>query len=146
MNLVTQKYAAALLPFAVVILTAFQASADDGIDRVEALQLAAIVAANIVVFLVPLLPNGWHGAFKVGAAVIGALVTAWIPIVNNAWDGGTITVLVLAALNALAVQLGVSIRLSAVAGAIADTAVPNAAIEATDPGGAVAVGGKHAAA
>lgn len=132
MNLILQKYAAALLPFLVVIVTAFQATLGDGVTRVEALQLAGIVAANVIVFIVPLLGGAWAAGLKVGFAVLGALAAAAVPIAYNAWNGETITILVLAGLNALAVQLGVSIRVSGVQQAILSPQVPNSQIEGAD--------------
>lgn len=110
MNIVLNKYATALLQFVLVLVLAVQASMSEGISTVEAWQLGAVAIANVGTYFVPLLSSGWIGAGKTGVAILGAIVAAIIPLVNNAWTAETITIVILAGLNALAAQAGVGIR------------------------------------
>lgn len=105
------RYAAALLSIAIVILTAFVAIPADQLGPVTVGQLVVLGAGSIVTYLVPLLDGFWAGLFKTGAAIVAAVATAAIPLFTT----GQITtvqvvVVILAALNALAVEVGVQIR------------------------------------
>lgn len=133
MNLISQKYAAALLPFLVLVITSFQTALSGGIDVVESLQLGGILIGAAVTFIVPLVGGSWAGLLKVAGGVLGAVLAAAVPIALDAWSPESITVLVLAGLNALAVQLGVSIRLDGVQNAVASPDVANEQVYRVDP-------------
>lgn len=148
MNTVIQKYAAALLPFLLFVVGAIQAVLPGGIALDEAWQLAALVAGAIATFFVPLVDGAWSGILKVGAALVAALATAIIPFVipGGVWDGTALLVVVIAVLNALATQLGVSIRLDATKAAIGTLGAPGVSGPAIPDGPAVEiVTGRHSA-
>lgn len=108
MNTTTQKYATALLSLAVVLVTAVVAMPD--YTLVSILQFVVLGAGAVVTYVVPLLEGGWRGGLKTGIAVLAAVITAAIPLIGGVWNVQTIAVVVLAAVNALATQLGVNIR------------------------------------
>lgn len=109
--MVVNKYLAALLSIGIVVLTAFVAIPEGERNPATIGQLAILALGAIVTYLVPLLESRWAGALKTGAAVAAALIAAIIPF----WAEGAITaiqvaVVALAALNALAVEVGVQVR------------------------------------
>jgi hypothetical protein len=131
--MVINKYLAGLLTVAVVFLTAFQAALADGLSVVEAWQLAGLFVGAFVTTFVPILEKGWAAMLKVAGAVLGAAITAIVPLVMSEWNASTITIVVLAVINALAVQLGVNVRVDSARSVIADPTKSMAAIEALDP-------------
>lgn len=109
--MIINRYAAALLSIAIVLLTAFVAIPAEQLTPVAIAQLGILAAGAIVTFLVPLLEGAWAGALKTGAAVVAGVIAAALPFIAE----GTITpaqvaVVILAALNALAVEVGVNMR------------------------------------
>lgn len=111
-----QKYSAALIHVAVVVLTALVASLDKGLTLAGTLQLAALTLTTLEIVLVPLLKSTtFKGELKVGGAVAGAIVTALIPLALNGWSFAQVTpaewvTVVLAALGAIPVGVGVVAR------------------------------------
>lgn len=107
---VLKRYAAALLPAAVILFGAVQvAIADETVTETEAGQLLALVAGLIVTFFVPLLSGPWAGVLKTGAAILAAIATLVIPLVTGfTWE--SFLVVAIAALNALMTQIGVEAR------------------------------------
>ncbi|MCJ1687796.1 hypothetical protein [Rathayibacter sp. VKM Ac-2927] len=105
-----QKYLAALLPGFILIFGALQtALADELIDDVEAGQLLALVAGAITTFGVPLLKGRWAGGLKTGAAILAAIATLILPLIYGfTWQA--LVIVVLAALSALATEIGVNAR------------------------------------
>ena len=138
--MVVNKYLAGLLSVALISLTALQASVADGFTVTEAWQLAGLVLGAFVTTLVPLLKNKWAAGLKVGGAVLGAAVAALVPFVTSGWDAAALSTIVLAVLNTLAVQLGVSVRVDSAKQAIADTTTSNAVPVKVDPAAVVASG------
>lgn len=137
--MVINKYLAGLLTVLVVGLTAFQAAIVDGFTAVEAWQLAGLLVGVIVTIYVPLLESKWAAGLKVGGAVLGAAIAAIVPFVmEGGWNASAITIIVLAVVNALAVQLGVNVRVDSAREVIADPDQSNAAIVAIDPKAVVA--------
>lgn len=108
-----QKYAAALISIALVAFAFLQTAfaGDDSLDPAEVWQLVALVAGAIATFALPLVPIRWAGALKTGAAVVAALATAILPFaMQGSLTLEQITIVVLAVLNALGVEVGVQAR------------------------------------
>lgn len=106
------RYAAALLSIAIVILTAFVAVPEGTQSPATIGQLVVLGCTAVVTYLVPLLDIRWAGILKTLTAVVGGVITALVPF----WTAGHITtvqvaIVVLAALNAVAVEVGVQLRL-----------------------------------
>ena len=109
-----QKYLAALLSIALVVVTAFVAIPADQITPTSVGQLAVLALGAVVTFLVPLLQGPWAAGLKTGSAVLAAIILAALPFFTQGYITPTqIAIVVLAALNALAVQVGVDIRTDA---------------------------------
>lgn len=113
MNSTAQKYATALLSLAVVLVTAIIAMPN--FSLVSIIQFVILGAGAVVSYIVPLLREGsaWRGGLKTGVAIFIAILTAIVPLIGTAWTPQTIAVIILAALNAAATQLGVAIRVDA---------------------------------
>lgn len=124
------KYLVAFVGIAAAILTALQTSIVGGITPTEAWQLAAVIAGVGISIAVPLVRGPWAGALKTGFAVLGAIGATVAPFfVDGALPSPEQWVTVgIAVVNAIGIQVGVSIRTDEVkkAGAILDagTAVP----------------------
>lgn len=112
--MVLNRYLAGLLSLIVTLLTAFVAIPESQwADPVTVVQFVALAVSTITAVFLPLLTGPWAGALKTGSAVILAVIGALVPLIAQ---GGHLNVtqialLVLAGLNALAIQLGVSIRI-----------------------------------
>jgi hypothetical protein len=112
--MVLPKYAVALLQFLTLLATALSVSLQDGFDNVEIAQFVAIAAGAGVTFFVPLVSGPWSGALKTGFSVVAAVATAAVPfIVNGSITSDQIMIVVLAALNAVMSEVGISIRKAA---------------------------------
>lgn len=105
------KYAAALLPAAVILLGALQTAIADGtVSDTEGGQLIALVAGVVFTFIVPLVKGSrWAGMLKTGAAVLAAVATLIIPLFTGITPTSLI-VFAIAVLNAIATQIGVDMR------------------------------------
>lgn len=110
--MILQKYFAALLSIAIVVLSALLAIPSGRIDAGAAVQLVSVGVAAIVTYLTPLVNISWKGILKTGAAVIAAIISILYPIayMHGIPTGTQIALMVLAALNALGVEMGVQIR------------------------------------
>lgn len=108
-----KKYLAALLPGIIILFGGLQtALADERIDSVEGGQLLALTAGIIVTFVVPIVDGRWAGLFKTGAAIFAAVATLIIPLVLGfSWQ--SLVIFALAALSALATEIGVQVRAAA---------------------------------
>lgn len=112
------KFAAALLSATIVLLTAVAAIQDYTPDAIA--QLVILVAGLVVTYFVPIVDARWAGRLKTGAAIIAALAAAAAPlIVAGTYSPQAIIVVILAGLNALAVEVGVGIRTDAAAKPVA---------------------------
>jgi hypothetical protein len=137
-----QKYGAALISIALVAFAFLKTALADELDLAEVSQLVALVAGAVIVYFVPLLSGPWAGGLKTGAAVVAAAATAIVPFVLQ----GTITpeqwtIVALAVLNALGVEVGVNARKSGLIDggtALAGTAAVITSLP--DPEGAKALG------
>lgn len=105
------KYSAALLQIAIVVIGAYSLL-NPPITAAAAWGLVVLGAQAIVTYLVPLLSGAWAGGFKTGAALVIAVIGNLIPFLGQGfWLSGTqISILVLTALNVLASELGVNLR------------------------------------
>lgn len=106
-----KKYAPALLPIVIIVITFLTSVGQRPITAGDLWQLAALVAGAIVTYLVPLTGGVWPGLLKTGAAIVAAAATAAIPLVTQ----GHLTyqnwlIIVLAALSALATEIGVQVH------------------------------------
>lgn len=142
MNTLLQKYSAALIQFLIVLGGAFQIMLPQ-ITADEAWQLVAIAAGAVATFFLPLSQGPWKAALKTSASVLAAIAVTIIPFVvpGGDFNGASLVIVVLAALNAVASELGVNLRLDGVRTALANPAVPNATVIASDPSAVAAVTG-----
>jgi hypothetical protein len=109
--MLANRYAAAILSIAVIVLTAFLAIPEDQRDAPTLWQFTALAISSGTVYLLPLLDGKWAGLLKTGSAVVLAVIGALIPLLST----GTLSatqwlVLLLAGLNALATEIGVKLR------------------------------------
>lgn len=110
-----QKYGAALISIALVAFAFLKTALANHLDAAEVAQLIALVAGAVTVYFVPLLGGVWAGGLKTGAAIVAAAATALVPFLLQ----GTITpeqwtIVALAVLNALGVEVGVNARKSGI--------------------------------
>ena len=113
MNTVFQKYAAALLPFLVLVVGASQTVLQDPLNWVSNVTFLILVFGAIVTYVVKLVPDvAWQGRVKTGVAIVTTILVAVLPfLIPSGFDpSATIPVLIIAILNALATELGVQIR------------------------------------
>ena len=116
MNTVFQKYAAALLPFLVLVVGASQTVLKDPLNWVSNITFAILILGAIVTYVVSLVPDAaWQGRLKTGVAIITTILAAVLPFLlpNGINPSASIPVVVVAILNALATELGVQIRTAA---------------------------------
>lgn len=132
--MIVNKYLAGFLTLAISLLTALVAiPAEAWVDPVVVWQFAALVVSSIAAVFLPLLRGAWAAGLKTGSAVVLAAIGALIPLLGGTFGVIQWALLGLAALNALAIQLGVDARVDAVKEAIANPAKSTAAVEAVDP-------------
>ena len=109
-----QKYSAALISIALVAFAFLKTALANDIDAAEVAQLVALVAGAIITYLVPLVSGPWAGVLKTGFAAVAAAATAIGPFVLQGYiSAEQWTVVILAVLNVLGVQVGVAARASA---------------------------------
>ena len=132
--MILNKYLVALLQVLLLFVAALQASLTDGlITPTEYWQLAGLFVGAVVTYYAKILDAGWAGALKVAGAVLGALIAAVIPFLTTGWTPESITIVVLAVINALATQFGVDMRVDSAKQVLADTRVDDVAITEVDP-------------
>ncbi|MGU3409104.1 hypothetical protein ACLBWP_03270 [Microbacterium sp. M1A1_1b] len=116
MNATTTRYLAALLPLGVLVLGIFDAAQRTGTNLLgwqTITQLVILLATTGAAFWLPLIPGKWAGALKTGAAIVGAIASALIAAVPDGhFTTATLILFLTAALKAVAVQVGVSIRVN----------------------------------
>lgn len=109
--MILQKYAAALLQVAIIAIGAFSVIPEAELSWVSLAQIAVLVAGAGITYIVPLVDGKWQGALKTGLSAGAALVTAAIPfMVNGSITPTQAAVVALAALNAIASEIGVAMR------------------------------------
>jgi glucan phosphoethanolaminetransferase (alkaline phosphatase superfamily) len=106
------KYAAALLPFAIIIVGALQTVIDDPTNWSVIVAFALLVLGTFVAYVLKLVPGKWQGRLKTGAQIVTVVLTAAVPfILPTGFDPeANITIIVVAILNAIATEFGVQIR------------------------------------
>jgi hypothetical protein len=106
------KYSAALLHILFVVLSALTAALDHGLNPATIVQLVILTIGAVVVYFVPLLDSKLSGILKVGASALTAALSVLAPLLlqGHITSAQWITI-VLAALGALGVGVGVSARL-----------------------------------
>lgn len=118
MSTIFQKFAAALLPFFILVIGASQTVLKPGpVDWNAVIVFAILVLGAVVTFIVKLLPGTWQGGLKTGIAIITTILSALLPFVL---PGGfdlsvNVPIIIVAVLNALATEFGVQIRTTPVA-------------------------------
>ena len=127
-----------LTPILTVVLLSvgfFQVSISDcEFTTLEKWQLAALFVGAVVTYIGKILPGPWPGLLKVAGAVIGAALAAiitWV-ISGTAFDTNMFTIIILAALNAFAAQIGVDARVTDAKVALADPIVTHEEAVAAD--------------
>jgi hypothetical protein len=117
MSATLTRYGAALLPLGVLVLGVFDAAQSTGTNLIgwqTITQLVLLLATTGAAFVLKLVPGKWAGALKTGAAVVGAIVSALVAVVPDGhFTTATLILFLTAALKAVAVQFGVSIRTDA---------------------------------
>lgn len=105
-----KKYLAALLPGIIILFGGLQtALADERIDATEGGQLLALTAGVLLTYVVPIVDGKWAGLFKTGSAILAAVATLIIPLILGfSWQ--SLVIFALAALSALATEIGVQVR------------------------------------
>lgn len=108
-----RTYAAAILPGLIILLGSLQTAIADGIvTEAEAGQLIFALAGVIATYLAPLFKGTWAGFFKTGSAVLAAVATLIVPLVLG-FSWSSLVIFALAALTALATEIGVQVRTAA---------------------------------
>lgn len=115
MNTTFSRYAAALLPLAVLVLGVLDAAQKAGMNLVgwqTITQIIILLATTGAALWLPLVPGPWAGAAKTGAGIVGAIASA---LVATLPDGGhfttaTLILFLTAVVKAVATELGVQIR------------------------------------
>lgn len=104
-----QKYAPALLNVLFIGLVALK-TLTLNLGSVE--QFALLIVGAVVTFIVPLTDRKWQGYLKTGTGIVIAVLTALVPLASQGWTltQPQIITVILAAVSALAVELGVQIR------------------------------------
>jgi len=112
MSTLFQKYAAALIPLAILVLAGIPAVQADPDNLSVWLPFVVLVLGAVGTWAVPLFPTGWQGRAKIGVSAIAAAVSAVLPfLLPTGWNPETsIPLLLIAILNATATALGVTIR------------------------------------
>lgn len=132
-NTFLTRYATALLPLGVAVFGVLDAAQKTGTGLIgwqTILQLIILVATTGAAYWLPLVPGKWAGALKTGAAIVGAIASALIATVPDGhFTSATWILFLTAAFKAVAVQLGVTIRVDAAkvidAGSTSDPGVPS---------------------
>lgn len=132
------KYLAPLLQFILAIGGTLQLYlADNRLTALETWSFVAFLVAPAITFLVPLTRGRWPALLKTGlnAALGGVLVVvSALEDGEFVFDAATLTLIGLSVANALAVEIGVSARVTQTARAIADPAVSNVPVAEFDRG------------
>jgi hypothetical protein len=124
MSTIFQKYAAALLPFFILVVGASQTVLQDPKNLTVIVTFAILVAGAVATYIVKLLPGGWQGGVKTGIAILTTILSAVLPFLlpGGFTPGANLPVVAVAILNALATEFGVQIRTDPVVsgGVVAD--------------------------
>jgi hypothetical protein len=133
MNTTITRYLTSLLPLAVAVLGVLDAAQRTGTALVgwqTITQVVLLIVTTGAAYWLPLVPGKWAGALKTGAAIAGAIVSALIATIPEGhFTQATLILFLTAAFKAVAVQVGVTIRVDAAkvidAGSTSDPGVPS---------------------
>lgn len=135
------KYLTAILTIVLLAVGFFQTSISDGdFTALEKWQFAALLVGAVVTYIGKVVSGPWPGILKVGGAVLGAALAAIITAVGTGslFDTNLYTIVILAALNAFAAQIGVDARVTDAKAALADPTITTKEVVAKDSGAAEA--------
>lgn len=112
MSTIFQRFAAALLPFFILVIGASQTVLNGPIDWNAIIVFGILVLGAIVTYILPLVNKKWQGALKTGVAIITVILSALLPfILPGGFDPSVnVPVIIVAVLNAIATEFGVVIR------------------------------------
>lgn len=133
--MILNKYVTGALTLAITLLTAFVAIPESAwADGTTIWQFIALAVSSITAIILPLSEGIWAGFLKTGSAIVLAVIGALIPLLAN----GTLTttqiiLLVLAGLNALAIELGVKVRIDSAKDQVVNPEVSTVVIRTVDP-------------
>lgn len=136
MNLAINQWLTGLLTLAITLLTAINAMpASAWADPASVLQFAALALSSALAVALKLGKGRWPGVFKTGVAILLAVIGAAIPLLTQGWylSPAQVIVLVIAALNAAAIELGVQVRTSSAKQAVVDPNIATATVKEVDP-------------
>lgn len=110
--MIFKRYGAGILATLIAVVTAFVAIPASVYTPEIIIGLAVVGLQAFGVFLLPLVDGPWRGALKTGSAVLLAVLYAVVSFLtgDHTLDPAQVGVVVLAALNALASELGVAVR------------------------------------
>lgn len=108
------RYAAALLPLAILVLGVLDAAERIGANLLgwqTVVQIVILLATTGAAYWLPLVPGRWVGALKTGAAVVGAIASALVATIpTGEFTSATLILFLTAAIKAVATEIGVQIR------------------------------------
>lgn len=107
-----KRFAASLLPFLVLVLTAFTVIPETAyVEPATWIQFASLVVANAVALLVPLADGKWRGLYKTGGTIVVAILGAVLTfLIQGEFTVANVVLVVIAGLSALASEIGVQVR------------------------------------
>jgi len=113
--MILQKYMAGINSLIIVVLSAVVAIPSGMLDFTSGAQIVAVALSGVMLYIFPLVNAKWKGVLKTGTALLGAAVATAFPlfqvvIEGGAWEPIYIVLIALAIAHALAVQLGVDVR------------------------------------
>jgi len=124
------KYLAPIMQFVLASVGTLQLyAADNHFTTLETWSLVAFMIAPAVTYLVPLSGGPWPGLLKTGLnAALGGVLVVVAVLERGAFvpDFATLSLIGVSVLNALAVEIGVAVRLTQTASDVANPAVDNA--------------------
>jgi hypothetical protein len=142
MDSLMKRYAPSLLPLLVMVGGVFTAAGDASAasltDWRTLAQIGVLLATTGATYVLGLLPVGWRGAWKVGAPILGAVLSFLIATIGTDWHPSRTNVIlvIVGVVKIIATQLGVAIRLDPVKA----VAVPAAGVDPTSPAPTAVVG------
>jgi hypothetical protein len=112
MNTTINRYAPALLSFAVLVIGGVQVALEAGpISWVILAQLLVMTVTTATTYLAPLVGEQWRGKVKTGLEILGVVITLALPyIAAGKITPAEVLLVLVAVLKAGATQLGIIIR------------------------------------
>ncbi len=120
MDALLKRYAPALLPAFAAVVGIFTALGDANLGALTDwrtwVQVGIVLLTTAAVYVLKLLPTGWRGAYKVGAPIIAAMLTAAVAAVptGEPLNKANLILIGVAIVKILVTWLGVAIRLEPV--------------------------------